>query len=149
MKFTQMGWGLLVVYALIVIAPWAMFSDVSTTVYKQLPFLLGFEALLFLLMGWFTIEITADSVRVRFGAGLIRRTWPLDRIVAARPVRNSWWAGWGIRLDLGYSLYNVSGLDAVELTFRDGSRKVRLGTDQPEALTAALAAAIPAPVART
>jgi hypothetical protein len=34
-------------------------------------------------------------------------------------------------------LYNVSGFDAVELSLADG-RRVRLGTDEPDAVVAAL-----------
>lgn len=94
-----------------------------------------------LVFGWLTVEITADTVRLRFGIGLIRRAWPLADIAGVRPVRNALWTGWGIRSGWDYALYNVSGRDAVELTFRDGRSRVRIGTDQPAALVAALAAA--------
>jgi hypothetical protein len=41
-------------------------------------------------------------------------------------------------------LYNVSGLDAVEITRQDGSR-FRLGTDQPERLARTLSEALARP----
>jgi len=49
--------------------------------------------------------------------------------------------GWGVHLTPCGWLYNVSGLDAVAITLRDG-RKFALGTDDPHGLLAALRAAI-------
>jgi len=48
-------------------------------------------------------------------------------------VRNQWWWGWGIRLIPGGWLYNVSGLDAVELKMKNG-RIFRIGTDEAQRL---------------
>lgn len=79
-------------------------------------------------------------LRVQFGWGLIRRTIPLASIESARPVRNSWWYGWGIRLTPHGWLWNVSGLDAVELELTSGKR-FRIGTDEPGRLVRAIEAA--------
>ena len=49
-------------------------------------------------------------------------------IVSATPVQNSWWHGWGIRFISGGSMYNVAGLEAVELLLASG-KKFRIGTD--------------------
>jgi hypothetical protein len=46
-------------------------------------------------------------------------------------VRNQWWNGLGIRKGAGFWLYNVAGLDAVELRLRSGEIR-RLGTDDPQ-----------------
>jgi len=48
-------------------------------------------------------------------------------------VRNKWWWGWGIRRIHDGWLYNVSGLNAVELVMGNG-KKFRIGTDQPRRL---------------
>jgi hypothetical protein len=53
-------------------------------------------------------------------------------------VRNPWYYGWGIRFISNGMVYNVSGFDAVEIALADG-RRVRLGTDEPDAVIAALA----------
>ena len=58
----------------------------------------GIQVLVLLLFGSLTVEISGGHVRIRFGAGLIRKRWPLDGIEACRPVRTSWIDGWGIRL---------------------------------------------------
>lgn len=84
-----------------------------------------------------TVEVSETDVLLRFGFGLIRKRFPLDSIVNARAVRNKWYFGWGIRLFPRGWLYNVSGLDAVELETTDGSVH-RIGTDQPSELLMAI-----------
>lgn len=88
-----------------------------------------------------TVEITDTRLRFRFGLGLIRKTIPLDQIVSAVPVRNSWLAGWGIHHVGSGWLYNVSGMDAVEIELESG-KKLRIGTDEPKQLTEAILQAI-------
>ena len=52
-------------------------------------------------------------------------------------VRNSVLTGFGIRVRAGFRLYNVSGLDAVELHLKNGEIR-RIGTDDASGLAAAL-----------
>lgn len=90
------------------------------------------------LFGSLTIQVEEDQVRWRFGPGPIRGSLRLAEIEDAQIVRNRWWYGWGLRLMLGGGrLYNVSGLDAVELRLTNGKR-VRLGTDEPQRLLGAI-----------
>ncbi len=84
-----------------------------------------------------TVEVTESDVILRFGFGLIRKRFPLGSIVNARAVRNKWYFGWGIRLLPRGWLYNVSGLDAVEIETMDRSVH-RIGTDQPSELLRAI-----------
>ena len=72
---------------------------------------------------------------------LSARECGLRRLSDANPIRIRWWYGWGIHLTPYGWLYNVSGLDAVAITLRDG-RKFALGTDDPHALTTAIRAGI-------
>lgn len=88
-----------------------------------------------------TVTIDEEALRLRFGIGLIRKAIRLSEIASCEPVRNRWWYGWGIRLTPHGMLYNVSGLGAVEVRLRDG-KAIRVGSDEPEALAAALKAAI-------
>jgi hypothetical protein len=60
-------------------------------------------------------------------------------IVGFRQVRNKWYYGWGVRGIPGGWMYNVWGLDAVELELASG-KKFRIGTNEPEELVAALRA---------
>lgn len=79
-----------------------------------------------------TVEITGNELHWRFGPGL----WSyrlLNQIRDAAVVRNHWWNGWGIRMAPGFRLYNVSGLDAVELRLKSNEVR-RIGTNDPQRL---------------
>ena len=108
------------------------------------PFLLIILAALavcFLLFSILTVKVDGEEVSVRFGVGLIRKRFPLSEIESHSAVRNPWYYGWGLRrTPIGW-LYNVSGLEAVEITMKDGG-KVRIGTDDPAGLDAAIGAAL-------
>ncbi len=93
------------------------------------------------LFGSLTVIVDDERVVARFGPGPLRFRYALADVRAARAVRNAWWHGWGIRLTPHGWLFNVSGLDAVELELKNG-RRVRIGTDQPRELVEALAAAL-------
>ena len=87
-----------------------------------------------------TVEVSDGELRWHFGPGLWTYRLSLDEIRSVTIVRNSWWNGFGIRKAPGFSLYNVSGLDAVELALKSGDIR-RIGTDDPQGLAAALKAA--------
>jgi hypothetical protein len=104
--------------------------------------LIPYVSLLLLMGCWvlfysLTVEITSSKMTVSFGPGFIKKIFKLDEIKSAKAVRNSWWYGWGIRLTPHGWMYNVSGLDAVELELR-GGKKFRIGTDEPEKLVNAI-----------
>jgi hypothetical protein len=98
-------------------------------------------------VGWvfssLTIEVTDDELTASFGPGWRIKRVPLDDIEAVSVVRNPWYWGWGIRMTPRGTLYNVSGVDAVEVRMRRGTT-FRLGTDEPAALHAAIRDAIDA-----
>ena len=125
----------LAVGALIVVV--AIFSDGGFQVLGPVLIAGALITLLTLTLGQLTVEALPDHVRVAFGAGWPVRTIRLDEIVSVAAVRNSWWYGWGIRWIPGGGLWNVWGLDAVELRLTSG-RRFRIGTDQPDSLLLAL-----------
>jgi hypothetical protein len=84
-----------------------------------------------------TIKIDGESLEASFATGLIRKKVRLAEIAEFEPVRISWWHGWGIHLTPYGWLYNVSGLDAVAITLRNG-RKFALGTDDIDGLVNAI-----------
>lgn len=84
-----------------------------------------------------TTEVTEQAFRFSFGIGLISRTILRSEIAACRVVRNPWTFGWGIHRTPRGWLYNVSGDAAIEIDLRNG-KTLRVGTDEPEALCAAL-----------
>lgn len=84
-----------------------------------------------------TCVVTDRAFTFAFGLGLVRKTIPLTDIASCRAVENPWWYGWGIHRTPRGWLYNVSGPLAVEIDLTNGKR-LRVGTDEPEALCAAL-----------
>jgi hypothetical protein len=100
----------------------------------------GIVLLLILVMwlfGSLTVEVSGEELRHYFGPGFWKKTYLLQDIESSKQVRNSWIYGWGIRLTPHGWLYNVSGLDAVEIQLRSG-KKFRIGTDQSSELTSVL-----------
>ncbi len=84
-----------------------------------------------------TVEVDARELRVSFTGGLVRRRIALAEVRAVRAVRNPWYYGWGIHVIPHGWIWNVSGLDGVELHLHDG-HVFRIGTDEPEALVGAI-----------
>jgi hypothetical protein len=84
-----------------------------------------------------TVEIDGNELRWYFGPGLWTYRLALDDIQSVTTVHNQWWNGLGIRKAPNFTLYNVSGLDAVELILKTGNIR-RIGTDDPQGLLAAL-----------
>jgi len=83
------------------------------------------------------VEIRSGELRVSFGLGLVHRTFLVSELVAAQAVRNKWYYGWGIRWTPHGWLFNVYGLDAVQIELRSG-KQYRIGTNEPQRLSAAL-----------
>jgi hypothetical protein len=102
----------------------------------SIPLSIGFVCMMALFS---TLKVTVDEARVSacFSGGLLTRRIPLGQIAAARVVTVPWRRGWGIRRTPGGWLYNVWGRRAVELELLEG-RTFSIGSDQPEALLAAI-----------
>lgn len=86
-----------------------------------------------------TVEVDDSELRWHFGPGLWSYRLPLSDIEKVSVVRNHWWSGFGIRTRPGFRLYNISGLDAVELRLKSNEVR-RIGTDDPQGLAEALKA---------
>lgn len=97
---------------------------------------------------WLDTKVDEEAVVVSFTAGALRRRIPLSEIEATEVVTVPWYYGWGARLTprgwlsgapRGW-LYTVWGRRAVALRLR-GERGFTIGSDEPEALLAAIEAA--------
>lgn len=109
------------------------------------PLLLFLLVMLLIAYGFssLTVEVDAEKVLLYFGPGFISRTIPIEAIDNVRVVRNAFWMGLGIHFIRGGIIYNVSGLDGIEITLKDG-RLVRIGSDEPETLARAVEDAVSA-----
>lgn len=143
-RHTQVGWTMIVLVVAVVLAELTIvaFSEPQGTLALALSgALVAIVAVMLALFSTLTVVVDDQAVRLWFGFGSLRREVMLADVIAARKVRNHWYAGWGVRIIPGGRLYNVGGLDAVELEM-DNGRVVRVGTDQPDALLAAALAAV-------
>ena len=98
-------------------------------------------ALVTLVFSRLTVTVGNGEVVAAFGLGWPKHTEILSEVVAVRAVRNKWIYGWGIRRLPDGWMYNVWGLDAVEMDLSSG-KMFRIGTDDPEGLLAALTLSI-------
>lgn len=88
-----------------------------------------------------TTMIEGDRLNLAFGRGWPRREIDLSEVVNVQTVRNLWWYGFGIRATPNGMLYNVWGLDAVELRLTSG-KALRIGSDESQALADAITAVL-------
>lgn len=102
---------------------------------------LGVSSLVILIVVfWFNrlkVRVNGERVRVSFGPGWPRQTFKTHEIIGFRQIRNKWYYGWGVRRAPSGWMYNVWGLDAVELDLANG-KKFIIGTNEPTELLAAL-----------
>ena len=123
----------LVVFCFVIVAVNGFASAIAFSLY-------GMIALLVCLTWLFsslTVEVDGEALRHYFGPGFWKKTYLLEEIESIKQVRNSWIFGWGIRITPHGWLYNVSGLDAVQIQLRSG-RKFRIGTDDPQGMIDAI-----------
>lgn len=136
---TQFGWMTMIA----LVAALVMIGSAATELGPESPgkgFVIAAMALFVLLiplLGWLTVTMDEEAVTARFGVGLIRKKIKIKDIQNAAQVRNKWYYGWGIRMGPSGWMYNVSGLDAVEIELKNAG-KFRIGTDEPEELARAI-----------
>lgn len=110
-------------------------------------------ALIWLLMGGMTVRVSPERVAVAYGSvGWPRWTFKREDIEAFEPVSFSPirdFGGWGIKWGKGNVMcINASGSRGVQFTIKGKQRKYLIGSDDPEALVAAIRSAMalnPAP----
>lgn len=106
--------------------------------------LLGMLVLMLLLgvtFGTLTIDVNPRRVRGWFGPGWIWREIPVDQISRVSVVENRWYWGWGIRRTPHGWMFNIDGLEAVELELSNG-KKFRFGSEEPQTLAIAIKKAL-------
>ena len=94
------------------------------------------------LLIFYRLTITLDRGQISFkmGIGLFGRSYKLSDIKSCKAVKNSPLHGIGIRVLLNGWLYNISGLKAIELRFKNRKSIVRIGTNQADEISAVIEA---------
>ncbi len=101
-------------------------------------------AFIICLLIFYKMTIIIDDTHLSFimGTGLIKKSYPLSDIESCKPVRNSPLSGVGIHMTSSGWLFNVSGLSAVEISFKNRKSRIRIGTDKPDEVAEAVNARI-------
>lgn len=133
---TQRGTVICVAFGVMIVG---LAPFVTVTQVLWLP--VGMLVLCLLLFHSLRVEIDGRRVHLGFGIGLIRRSIALSDIASCQVVTTPWFYGYGIRWVFKGWMWNVSGKWSVELTYAAGGH-FRIGTDEPEALKAAIDDAI-------
>ena len=141
MEYRHTQWGFLAIPTLLlfaVVIPITA-SDDETTVAITALLIASTIALLGIVLLFSRLEVTVSGGKIvtAFGFGRPHREIDLADVTAVRQVRNTWIQGTGIRKITGGWMYNVWGLDAVEVDLSSGN-VFRIGTDDPENLLAAI-----------
>jgi len=102
----------------------------------------GAFVIIYLLFYGMKTIIDDESIRISYGIGLIKKTIKLVNVKTVGVVSNPWYYGWGIHLIPNGIIYNISGFAGVELTFKDTSRIVRIGSANAPALKNTITAKI-------
>ena len=103
-----------------------------------------FVAVVIVALSTLTVDVGPTTVTATYRFGWPERRTEYADVVSVVRVRNAWWVGLGIRKVSRGWMYNVWGLDAVQLDLADGS-VFRIGTADPDGLLAAIESARPRP----
>jgi hypothetical protein len=95
------------------------------------------------LFGRLTVTVDAGRVLAVFGIGLVRKEVRLSEIRGIEIGTARRWWGYGVRWTPSGWLYNVAGRNVVRLELAT-ERPVMIGSDEPEALAAAIQAGVSA-----
>lgn len=119
---------------------------VARSAENLMPMLLlsGFLLTPLLFFGTYTVAVTGDDIVVGAGVGLFPTRIPVNAVRSYERVRGPWYSTWSWSTDLPERrmFYNATSFQAVELLLVDGTR-VRIGTNEPEALLEALRHVVP------
>lgn len=142
---TQYGYTGILTTALLVALMWgslrSAFEESDWIGALIVSFLVFIVALTF----WFSklnVTVAHGAVTAAFGLGKPHRVIQFSEVTDVRQVRNSWVQGWGVRRITNGWMYNVWGLDAVELELASG-HIFRIGTDEPDKLSTAITLSLP------
>lgn len=100
--------------------------------------LVSLPVLFLLVFNSLTVSVANKQVHLAFGTlKLIQKTIDLNTVTGVEPVKNKLIYGIGIRCIPNGRMYNIAGMEAVELSLKDG-KVIRIGTDEPERLAEAI-----------
>jgi hypothetical protein len=130
-KQTEIGWPIIILL-LIVTSVLGLIGGLSRYHWITLVFIILF-IILIILFGTITVIVQNNTLIVKFGIGIIRKSLSLDKVTFAKIVKYPWYYGWGIRMTFTGWLYRLSGTMTVEFYLKDG-KTYAIGIKNPEKL---------------
>ena len=133
MKYTekQIGWivivpilGILVLLFMSYINQWGN-NPISYSGLLIISLIFIISLLLFFQM---KTSVNSQKIQISYGIGLIKKTIRINEIENIIIVRNKWYYGIGIRMLKNGWLYNIQGLNAIELKMKNSKSIIRIGT---------------------
>ena len=139
-RHTQWGYTAIPTFLLFAVVIPLTSSDDETTAAITVSLIAFTIALLAIVLLFSRLEVTVSDGRIvaAFGFGRPHREIELADVTDVHQLRNTWIQGWGIRKITNGWMYNVWGLDAVEVELASGD-VFRIGTNDPENLLAVIA----------
>jgi hypothetical protein len=134
-KHTQIGYFLIIVLGIAILFVGSLAIRTNFNSAAVLPLMV-----MVLCLGTFatlTVEVDDQAIRLRFGIGMLRKRFLLNDVQAYQAVQNPLYYAWGIHAIPDGWIFNVSGLQAMELQMKNG-RKYRIGTDDVQGLVNAV-----------
>jgi len=136
-KFTQFGLLPVIIFGILLTlfsfkSYYLGFDDTSGRIYVGLSALMLVCALAFYRI---VIEVDENQISFKLGIGLFKRTYQINDLTSCSSVRCSFISGFGIRKIANGWLYNVSGLDTIELRFNDTKDIIQIGTNKSDEIS--------------
>jgi len=91
----------------------------------------GFTVILFLFHS-LILEVDRKQLKVKFGPGLFYKKINLEDIADCQPITLPWQYRFGLHFNPDFTVYNVTGKEAVEIKLKNKTKTIRIGTDEPE-----------------
>lgn len=117
-------------------------SEIRQLLFLAMLWVLWWEVIRYLLFHTYTIEVYSDGIFLLLGVGLLKKEISMTNITTAEPVESAFF---GFLLRLLFWRFGAGNEDdpfAVELVLANG-RTVRIPTDDPVGLSAAIRAQLP------
>ena len=137
-RFTQFGTFSVIVLSLFLLFSIVMGLTVGSTnklvllIYIVLSLIVLISLLFFYKM---VIEINSTNISFKLGIGIFGKSYHISEIESCKPVKDSFLNGWGIHKIRNGWFYNVTGFNALELTFINTGKRIWIGTNKPNEIT--------------
>lgn len=99
---------------------------------------LVFFAILTMLFYRLKVEVNKEAITLSFGIGIIKKRIDIKEIESVETVTNRFLYGWGIRLTPHGWMWNIAGYNAVELNYKNSTKRFRIGCEDSDELKAAI-----------